>query len=160
MTRARHCAALAATALAIAAAAPGCSSGSPKPRPTASRQLINERVSDAPALLAQCALSNHVNGVAASARKYSGLLPSSQQWLRGDQIVLTKDSAPQFSGWYEGHLAGVVVHGRSFDRWDGLAARNGRLPGAVCGAAVSARHLHDQIYAQFPSMKKNNPWGA
>jgi hypothetical protein len=151
-------AAVMATATATAASA--CSPGSPESGTTARQQVISERVSDAAALLAQCALASHVPGVADSARKYSGILPASQQWLRGGQIVLTKDSAAQFNGWYQGHLAGVVLGGRSFDRWGGFAARNGKLPIPVCGAGVSARRLHDQIYAHFPRMMKDNPWGS
>jgi hypothetical protein len=144
--------------MAMTAVASACSSGSPRSGPGPSRNLVNERASDATGLLAQCAITQHVQGVIASARKYSGMLPASQRWLQGDRIVLTRDSSPQFSGWFQGHLAGVVLHGRTFDRWDELAARTGKLPAAVCGSGISARQLHDQIYAQFPRAKKNNPW--
>jgi hypothetical protein len=65
----------------------------------------------APTLLAQCAISQHIAGAAASAEKYSGQLPAGQQWLHGGRIILTEVGGGQFTGWYEGHLAGVVVQG-------------------------------------------------
>ena len=49
---------------------------------------------------------------------------------------------------------------RSLDKWEEYIGQNDKLPVAVCGTGVSPRALHDQIYAQYPAMKKNNPWGA
>ena len=150
-------AALAAVAIALAVAAAGCSSGSAAPNPTPHQSLFAARSIDSGALLAQCALSHNFGGLLASARLASDSLPASQQWLHGSQILLTKGNASQFDEWFQTHAAGVVVQGRSLDNWERYAGNHGQLPVAVCGSAISARQLHDQIYAQIPSMKKNNP---
>ena len=115
---------------------------------------------DSAALLAQCAFRSGAGGLLASAKKASKLLPASQQWLQGSDLVLTHANASQFDGWFQAQAAGVVIGGRSLDKWEEYAGENDKLPVAVCGTGVSPRALHDQIYAQYPAMKKNNPWGA
>jgi hypothetical protein len=57
--------------------------------------------------MAQALLSGGAKNLIASAQQASSGLPADQQWLRNGQIVLTKDNAAQFNGWYEGHAAGL-----------------------------------------------------
>lgn len=165
-TRGGRLAALAAAIVVAAAVAAACSSGSPSPKPTPApapapaQSLFAARSIDSAALLAQCALSRGVTAVVTSAQQANQALPAGQQWLHGSKLVLTKANLGLFDAWFAGHAAGVVVHGKSLDNWEEYAGNNDQLPAAVCGAGVSARSLHDQIYAQYPSMKKNNPWGA
>lgn len=159
-TRAARRPASAAVLIALAATAAACSSGSPAPTPSPSQSVVAARADDSAALLAQCALSRPVEAVLASAQQASRSLPASQQWLHGSRLVLTKANDGLFDEWFQTHAAGVVVHGRSLDRWEEYAGRHGRLPVAVCGAGVSARNLHNQIYARYPSLKKDNPWNT
>jgi hypothetical protein len=56
--------------------------------------------------MAQALISGGAKDLIASALQANNGLPADQQWLRGGQIVLTKDNAAQFNGWYEGHAAG------------------------------------------------------
>jgi hypothetical protein len=159
-TPGRRPAALAAVAVALAVAAAGCSSGSAPRGPARRQSLFAARSADSGALLAQCALRHDVDGLLASARQASTALPASQRWLHGRAILLTKDSAAPFDAWFQAHAAGVVVQGRRLDNWEEYAGSHGKLPAAVCGSGISARQLHDQIYAQFPSAKKKDPWGT
>jgi hypothetical protein len=163
-TRGLRHAAMATTVVGLAFGALACSSGSGAPTgsgsgPSASSQsLASARNGSAPTLLAQCAISRHIAGAAASAEKYSGQLPAGQQWLHGGRIILTEVSGGQFTGWYEGQLAGVVVQGKSFDQWAQAAAASNKLPAALCGTAATASALYEQVYAQVPKLAKRNPW--
>lgn len=161
-TRAGRRTGLAAAVLLLSVSAGACSSGSatPEPTPGPRQHQVAARSIDSVPLLAQCVFRSGAGGVLASAKQVSKDLPASQQWLQGSQLVLTKANASQFDGWFQAHAAGVVVGGRTLDSWEEYAGQNDKLPVAVCGTGVSPRALHDQIYAQYPSMKKNNPWGA
>jgi hypothetical protein len=164
--RGRRLAALAVAAAALATGGAACSSGSSSsstpPQGTSTgtggTSAAGQRAASSAPLLVQCALDQHDSSLAASAAKYSGLLPAGQRWLRGGKIALTKNNAGQFTGWFEGHVAGVSVHGKRFDDWSVAAAQSGKLPAAVCGAGASARQLYAQVFAQFPSMSKTDPW--
>jgi hypothetical protein len=151
---------LAAVVAALALAATGCSSGSAAPSPSPSQSLSAARSSDAPALLAQCALSRPVASMLASARRANQGVSATQRWLTGTQLVLTKANTSLFSAWFETNGTGVVIGGRTLDHWAVSAGQHDKLPAAVCGSGVSARHLHDQVYAHFPAQLKNNPWGS
>jgi hypothetical protein len=161
---------LAGLALVLAVTASACSSGSHKPTVSPSHQIGLRRDADASALLAQCTITRGAitrgpitRGAAkviASARQHSSGLPHSQQWLRAGQIALTKNNYATFNGWYSGYAAGIVVGGKSLDRWGVWAAQRDKLPAAVCGTGVSARSLHDQVFAHDPQVLKNNPWGS
>jgi hypothetical protein len=146
----------AAAMLAVTAAA--CSSSSGGSPPASPSAQVSQRVSSVAALLAQCAIIRDIGGVAGSAARASAALPADQQWLHGGQITLTKASGSQFNGWYQGHLAGVKTHGTSIDQWGEKAISSGKLPREVCSGAGSARALYQQIYANYPSMLKNDPW--
>jgi hypothetical protein len=151
---------LAAVVAVLAVAATGCSSGSAAPSPSPSQGLSAARSSDAPALLAQCALSRPVASMLASARQANQGVSASQRWLTGAHLVLTKANTSLFSAWFETNGAGVSIAGRTLDHWAVNAGQHDKLPAAVCGSGVSARHLHDQVYAHFPAQLKNNPWGS
>jgi hypothetical protein len=157
VTPAGRRAALAAVALAAAVAAAACSSsGSPKAQP--SRDAGAQRAASVGPLVVQCALGQHITSVATSAAKYSGQLPSGQQWLQAGQLVLTSGNGSQFNAWYQGHVAGLVVRGQRLEDWAGSLSGSGKLPAALCGAGASAKSLYEQIYAQYPSMRKDDPW--
>ena len=151
----------AALAAGLASGATACSSGSsgsPGPTTTTTQSAAGQRAGSAAALLVQCELNQHDTSVAASAAKIEKLIPPAQHFLKDWQLVLTSANASAFNGWFQGHQAGVVVHGKSLDRWAAAAAQNGKLPTAVCGAGTSAHQLFDQVYAQFPKVRKSNPW--
>jgi hypothetical protein len=149
--------AIAATLATGAAACSSGSSGSPTPTPTTA-STASQRAGSAAALLVQCALDQHNASLAASAAKDNKLLPPAQRWLKNRQLVLTSANAGAFNGWFQGHQAGVVVHGKSLDRWAVAAALDGKLPAAICGSGTSARQLFERVYAQFPKIRKSNPW--
>lgn len=151
-----------AAALLLGLGAGACSSGSATPQSTPGprQRQFTARSLDSAALLAQCALTGGAGGLLASAKQANQALPASQQWLQGSNLVLTSANTSQFNGWFQTHAAGVVVGGKSLDSWEQYAGQNDKLPVAVCGAGVSPRTLHDQIYARYPSLKKKNPWGA
>jgi hypothetical protein len=151
----------AAATLAMIAGACSSSSGSaPVTSPSISpaQALAMRREASAFALLAQCAIIRDIGGVAGTAARASARLPAAQQWLHRGQLTLTSASGSQFNAWYQGHLAGVVSHGTSIDRWGEQAVSSGRLPGQICGAGLTARGLYRQIYAKDPAMLKDDPW--
>jgi hypothetical protein len=152
---------LAAVVAVLALAATGCSSsGSAAPSPSPGQSLSAARSSDAPALLAQCALSRPVASMLASARQANQGVSATQRWLTGTQLVLTKANTSLFSAWFETNGTGVSIGGRTLDHWAVDAGQHDKLPAAVCGSGVSARKLHNQVYAHFPAQLKNNPWGS
>lgn len=163
--RSRRLAAAGAAAAVLAAGAAACSSGSASSSPgggttspSGGQSKAGQRAASAAPLLVQCALDQHDSSLAASAAKASGLLPKGMRWLKNGQLMLTRQNAGQFTGWFQGHEAGVVVHGKRWDDWAVLAAQNGKLPAEVCGAGTSARQLYDRVFARFPSMSKSDPW--
>jgi hypothetical protein len=151
---------LAAAVAGLALVTTACSSGSAAPSPSPSSSLSAARSSDAPALLAQCALSLPVAGMLPSARQANRGVSASQRWLQGSRLVLTKANTSLFSAWFETNGAGVVIGGMTLDHWAVYAGQHDKLPAAVCGAGASARQLHNQVYAHFPAQLKNNPWGS
>jgi hypothetical protein len=158
--RGRRQAAIAATAAGLLLGITACSSGSTGAgtSPGTGQNAASARNAAAPALLAQCAVTADLAGAAGSAAKASDQLPASEQWLHSGKIQLTAASAGQFTGWYEGHLAAVVVHGKSFDQWAQGAASSDKLPTAVCGTTTTASALYAQVYAHYPKLMKSNPW--
>jgi hypothetical protein len=157
---------LVAAFLLLTATLAGCSSGSstaPKPAPDSTPATDARSVTAGP-LIAQCAISAGIKAVtssatAASAADTSAGLSKSQQWLRGGQLVLTRDNYGYFNGWYEGH-AGVVVAGQSLGSWAQDAANQDKLPAALCGPGVSAKGLYVRIFAHFPADLNDDPWGS
>jgi hypothetical protein len=157
----RASARLAAVVAVLALAATACSSGSAAtPSPSPSQSLSAARSSDAPALLAQCALSRPVTSMLASARRANQGVSATQRWLQGTRLVLTKANTSLFIAWFETNGAGVVIGGMTLDHWAVDAGQHDKLPAAVCGSGVSARQLHNRVYAHFPAQLKNNPWGS
>lgn len=156
--RGRRPAAIAATVAGLLLGIAACSSGSTSTGTGTGTNAASARNAAAPALLAQCAINADLADAAGSAAKASDQLPASEQWLHSGKIQLTAASAGQFTGWYEGHLAGAVVHGKSFDQWAQGAASSDKLPTAVCGTSTTASALYAQVYAHYPKMMKSNPW--
>jgi hypothetical protein len=144
----------------LALAGTGCSSGSATPSPSPSESQSAARSSDAPALLAQCALSRPVASMLASARRANQGVSATQRWLQGTQLVLTKANTSFFNAWFETNGTGVVIGGMTLDHWAVDAGQHDKLPAAVCGSGISARQLHNRVYARFPAQLKNNPWGS
>ena len=103
------------------------------------------RRADAPALLVQCALF------------YNRLtLPNRMSWLDSQGRVALPDSGKvnDFGSWYQSHKA-TLINGKRLEDWADTAARDDKLPGAVCGTGgqFTARTLQAQVYPGKP-----NPW--
>ncbi|HEY7145973.1 MAG TPA: hypothetical protein VH637_17175 [Streptosporangiaceae bacterium] len=158
MPRSRRAAALVTTTAALLLGAAACGSGQASPDTSASPGTTAARDSDAMALLIQCGLSRGAPSVVQAVRAYDASQPARLRFTEGGNLRLTRASYPVFVAWYQSHASGLVVAGQPLDRWQQKAAASGALPAAVCGAGVSARQLHDQVYAQYPTALKNNPW--
>jgi hypothetical protein len=158
-TRRERFPAFAAAFFVLTAALAACSSNPPpKPAPDSS-QAIYSRLNTAYPLIAQCAISAGIPAVTSSATAASVGLSKSQQWLYSGQLVLTKVNYGFFNGWYEGH-AGLVVAGQMLDSWAQDAAKQDKLPAALCGPGVSARRLYVRMFAHFPAELKDDPWDS
>lgn len=158
---------LAATA-SVLTALTACSSGSAHPQasaaPTTGTQARSLRSSTAPALLAQCAISQGVTKVLDSVQQYIKSHPGGDnQFLHGTAIRLTYDNGGAFTDWYENSTPPnfAIIGGKAlFDTWPMIAADQDRLPTAVCGSGASARKIYSQVYAHWPSLLNQNPWGT
>jgi hypothetical protein len=144
------------TPIALLAILAGCGTGSPKPGPSPSAWIT--RSTNASALLAQCAMNTGIPEVVTNERQAQLALPPEQQWLHGDRIELTEQNGSQFNANYEGHVAGIVVGGMSFDHWEIWAGQHDALPPAICGTGVSPVELWDLIYDKYPARLADNPW--
>ncbi len=63
----------------------------PHPKPSAGSDTAAIRLADAPPLLVQCAISQ------------AGLRPGSQDWLRGNTVVINSSDAGDFHAWWRAH---------------------------------------------------------
>jgi hypothetical protein len=140
----------AVTGVLLTCAATACSSATPIPSPTSS-QAAQFRLSDAPALLVQCMLSQGTLGRADS------IFSGPPAWLRDGNIVITSATAARFSTWYQANQA-ITVAGKDLSEWAKWAAANDKLPPAVCGTSVTAHVLQRQVFRKDPAA--GNPWGA
>lgn len=144
-----------------AAALAGCSTDSPSSSsPSASGQAstspsaasgaggsVADRYGEAPALLAQCGISN-------------GTIkpPTGQPWYRDGKVLPLSGSAAagqhdaELSSWWDSSKESHIG-GRTLSDWSEWAASNDRLPTAVCGSGASASSLAAQIYPG-----QSNPW--
>lgn len=145
-----------------------CSSGSAHPHastsatPTAtSSQASYARYPTASALLAECAVGRGMKNVLSSAEQYIKSHPgASHQFLQGAAIRLTKSNDAAFIDWTN-YAPNFNIGGKSlFAAWPMATALQDRLPTAVCGPGASARKIYGQVYAGWPSMLKQDPWGT
>lgn len=149
---------LATTALLLAA----CTSGKGGPTPEASRSLarLESRSAAAVPVITQCAINDGNREIIAAAEKANAALPANQQWLHSDRIELTEANGVLFNAAYNGHIGGIRIGGMELDWWGEWAASADRLPPEVCGPGVSPKALYNQIYANYPARRQENPWDS
>ena len=141
------------------------------------------RLSDAPALLVQCAVNT------------AGVKPTGQDWFRNGHVVITSSDATNFDTWWRAHFTpgpypqtfvidGHPTHYLAFGAtwvqkggqwvpthtalsdpqaqrtslyaWSVWAAAHDKLPPAVCGPSQSAHAMQEQVFAKAPDA--GNPW--
>jgi hypothetical protein len=154
--------ALAAAAL-IAGLAAGCSSSpgpsstsAPTSSPTSTSpptgaDVTAERLTDAGALIVQCALTKGLMKPPTGLVTPSGETP----WLKGTKLVITAANAGTFNDWYSG-IIGTTIAGEEIEQWAEQIASSGKLPAAVCGTSMTASELQQQVFANDPAAA--NPW--
>jgi hypothetical protein len=143
-----------------------------------------QRLSDAPALLVQCAIDQ------------AGLRPAAgQDWLNDGKVSINTTDATNFNTWWVAHYtpgpytATFVIDGHrthylsfggtwvtkngqwvpqhtartdplaerySLYGWANWAAQNDKLPPAVCGTSVTAQQLQAEVYGGSGAP---DPWG-
>jgi hypothetical protein len=158
MTRPRRAAALVTAAAALLIGGAACASGPAAPGTSASPGTTAARDSDAMALLIQCGLTRAAPSVVQAVQDYNASQPARLRFTEGGNLQLTRANYPVFVEWYQSHASGLVVAGEPLDHWQQKAAASGTLPAALCGAGISPRQLHEQVYAQYPTALKNDPW--
>lgn len=141
-----------AAAAAITALAAGCSSSSSDstPSPTGSAVAAN-RLSDATALIVQCALTKGLMKPPTGLRTPSGQTP----FVQGTKLTITSANVGTFDEWYTG-VEATMIAGSELEDWVQQAAIRGTLPAAVCGNSVTASELQKQVFAGDPSV--GDPW--
>jgi hypothetical protein len=160
MTRSGRTGALVIAAAALAIGGAACSAAGPesKPSPSPGRSAFAARDADAMALVTQCALSRHAASVVSAVNKADAGQPARLRFTEGGNLQLTKANYPTFVEWFQSHAGGLTIGGKRLGDWQQAAASSGRLPAAVCGPGISAKQLHDQVFAQYPTALENNPW--
>ena len=158
MARSGRAGALVIAAAALALGGAGCSSAGPKPSPSAGSSAFAARDADVMALLTQCALSRHIASVVSAVNEVDASQPARLRFTEGGNLQLTKANYPTFVEWFQSQAGGLTIGGQRLGDWQQAAASSGSLPAAVCGSGISPKQLHNQVFAQYPTALKNNPW--
>jgi hypothetical protein len=121
---------------------------------TSRAEVLQQRQSDAAALLYQCALTRELVTPPDPAEQYlpHGVPP----FVQGAKVVITTSNYQAWVLWIKNNNGIVLAH-HMLGTWQIWAADNDKLPTGVCGR-VSASALQKQVYAKYPAA--GDPWGT